>query len=158
MVRILGGHSLLGWLAIVILLVQVRPSALIEPFQQSVQHTFLRQFLPSDTLAILIAESVTPILIASFGAILLLLPLMNIAAFVLVPMSITLLTLCQGLAWLKVPAFGDYRRIGYEYSAASCGVIIVAFGYVYGNLWAAVVVCGSLIYVLASWLRSSRLA
>jgi hypothetical protein len=158
MVRILGGHSLLGWIAIMVLAVQVRPSALIEPFEQNIQHTFLRQFLPYDTLSILIADSITPILIASFGAFLLLLPMRNVAALVLVPLILTLLTLCQGLAWLKVSAFGDYRRIGYEYSAAICGVIIIIFGYLYSNLWAAVVICGALIYVLSGWMKSSRLA
>jgi hypothetical protein len=156
--QILGERSLLGWLAIVILIVQVRPSALIEPFQQSVQHPFLRQFLPPDTFALLIADSITPIVIATFGAMLLLVPLLNIAALVLVPLSVTLLTLCQGLAWVKVPAFGDYRRIGYEYTSAISAVVVIAFGYMYNNLWASVVICGALIYMFGGWLRNSRLA
>ena len=158
MVRILGGHSLLGWIAMVVLAVQIRPSALIAPFEQNIQHTFLRQFLPYDTLSILVADSIIPILIASFGAILLLIPLRNVAALVLVPMVLTLLTLCQGLAWLKVPAFGDYRRIGYEYSAAISGIVMIVFGYLYSNLWVAVLICGALIYMLSGWLRNSRLA
>lgn len=145
------------WLIVAVMLLQFRPTALIEPFQQTMELAFVRQFLPlQDSQSIILADSIIPLLIATSGGwvVLLLLPL-NIAAFLLVPAGLTILMLCQALTWFKPTAFGG-QRIAYEYSTFASGLVVIGAGYFTGDLWAALLASGFVMWTLVGLIRDSR--
>lgn len=145
------------WLIVAVLLLKFRPTALIEPFQQTMELAFVRQFLPlQDSQSIILADSIIPLFIATFGGwiVLLLLPL-NIAAFLLVPAGLTILMLCQALTWFKPTAFGG-QRIAYEYSTFVSGLFVIGAGYFTGDLWMALMTSGFVIWTLIGFIRDSR--
>lgn len=146
------------WLIVAIMILQFRPTGLIETFQQTMQSTFIRQFLPLDNMPLVIlADSSVAIIIATIGGWLVLLTQTRlIAAFVLVPIGLTILTLTQALTWFKSDMLtGD--RIAYEYSTLTAGLLVIGMGYFTGDLWMAVIAGLMVIMVLIRFIRDSRL-
>ncbi len=156
-IRLFGWQAPQVWLIVAVMLLRFRPTALIEPFQQTMELAFVRQFLPlNDSRLIILADSVIPILIATFGGWLILLTqTINLAALILVPAGLTILMLCQALTWFKPLMFGG-QRIAYEYSTFAAGSMVIGAGYFTGDLWASVIASAFAIWALMGLIRDSR--
>ena len=154
-----GGAQLQTWLLLLIILIQFRPTELNTLFQQDVGQAFTRQFLPSNPLRLVLADSALPIALASAGgAVALLLqgwldPLLAVA-FVLA--LIVGLEFCQALELVSSPAL-FFRRIPYAYSVALGGVVLMAAGFLLKSALATLSVIVVIDFVLAVLLYRSQL-
>ncbi len=154
-----GGAQLQTWLLLLIILIQFRPTELNTLFQQDVGQAFTRQFLPSNPLRLVLADSAFPIALASAGgAVALLLqgwldPLLA-AAFVLA--FIVGLEFCQALELVSSPGL-FFHRVPYAYSVALCGVVLMAAGFLLSSSLATLFVIVIVDFVLAELLYLSHL-
>lgn len=140
LIRLTGWQAIQTWLIVLILVIQGRPSFLIENFQQDVGQPFLRQFLPPNNLYRLMASALIPFVLACSGGLLALLAQPGIdllAGSLLIVLGLAGATLCLALEQVEERQI-FFQAIRYPYSVGFCTVLVIIAGFIAHSLYGAI--------------------
>lgn len=158
-VRVGGWHSIQVWVLVLLLLCTFRLKNIITLFRQDVTQPFLRQLIPTNNLAIFIADSSYSLIfntIASVTVIGLQPWDSTLVVMILGLLSVTALGQCQALELVEERLI-LHRRIPFEYAVMLCGAVVITLGVASQSLVIAVIallVVNSFLSVLLYYSRT----
>jgi hypothetical protein len=149
-IKIGGYNTLQTWLLVLILLVQLRSIELTRFFRESLNQSFLRQFVRENNLILFAGEIALPLCVMSFGMLVAMALQLDVAAFeflvagLLAIILLVILGLCQAVENVQLPVvsrYGIIPSLNYEYTVVVTGALIIVAGVLTRSLWVLVIVC-----------------